>query len=87
MKKEKDDCYIDICVIPPLKETIEGFGDPSGPFARYNEMYAGQAGMLNEVKKDPVGFLLALNERAPFLILCFVFVDLHISEIGVLFYL
>jgi predicted TIM-barrel fold metal-dependent hydrolase len=64
MQKEENDIYIDICVIPPLKETIEGFGDPSGPFARYNEMYAGQADMLSQVKKDPVGFLLGLMDDA-----------------------
>jgi len=64
MKKEQGDVYIDICVIPPLEETLDGFGDPSGPFARYNEMYAGQAGMLNGVKKNPAGFLLGLMDEA-----------------------
>jgi predicted TIM-barrel fold metal-dependent hydrolase len=64
MKKQKGDIYIDICVIPPLKETIDGFGDPSGPFARYSEMYTGQVHMLSEVKKDPVGFLLGLMDDA-----------------------
>ena len=64
MKKQKGDIYIDICVIPPLKETIDGFGDPSGPFARYSEMYVGQVDMLSEVKKNPVGFLLGLMDDA-----------------------
>lgn len=58
------DLVIDMCVIPPLEETIEGFANPSGPFAKYTEMYGGSDGMLTELKEDPVGFLIGLMDEA-----------------------
>ena len=39
MGNSKEMLVIDICVIPPLEETLKGFADPSGEFARYTELY------------------------------------------------
>lgn len=62
----KETGVIDFCVIPPLPETLEGFANPSGPFAKYSELYAGEqsAAMIRELTKDPAGFLLALMDDA-----------------------
>ena len=60
----KDNPVIDVCVIPPLAETLEGFGDPSGDFALYTQLYDGQQGRMDELKADPLGFLLSLMDEA-----------------------
>jgi uncharacterized protein len=64
MKLEKKYPIIDICVIPPLEESIEGFADPDGDFAMYAELYAGPGDMVEVMKKDPLGFLLQLMDDA-----------------------
>ncbi len=66
MNDPKKDLVIDFCVIPPLQETLEGFANPSGPFAKYNELYAGEESkaLIREVMKDPAGFLLGLMDEA-----------------------
>ncbi len=55
---------IDLCVIPPLPETIEGFANPQGPFAKYNEMYKADAQAVEILKSDPLGVLLYLMDEA-----------------------
>jgi predicted TIM-barrel fold metal-dependent hydrolase len=66
MKKSKDTPVIDICVIPPLEETLEGFANPSGDFARYTELYGNEnmEPLLRSIRSDPAGFLLALMDDA-----------------------
>lgn len=53
-----------MCVIPPLPETIEGFANPSGPFAKYNEMYSASQEALEILKSDPFGILIHLMDEA-----------------------
>jgi hypothetical protein len=60
----KKDMIIDMCVIPPLPETIEGFANPSGPFAKYNEMYSASQEALEILKSDPFGILIHLMDEA-----------------------
>ncbi len=57
---------IDVCVIPPLDETMEGFANPSGPFAKYSELYGGEdtGVMVKKIRSDPHGFLLKLMDEA-----------------------
>ena len=57
---------IDICVIPPLEETLKGFANPSGDFARYTELYGNEnmEALLRSIRSDPCGFLLALMDDA-----------------------
>ena len=57
---------IDVCVIPPLPETLEGFGNPEGPFAKYNQLYSDmeKEAAMGAMKSDPAGFLLALMDDA-----------------------
>ncbi|MCP4723370.1 MAG: amidohydrolase [Desulfobacteraceae bacterium] len=55
---------IDMCVIPPLPETIEGFANPTGPFAKYNEMYSASQEALEILKSDPFGILIHLMDEA-----------------------
>jgi len=66
MKESKDMLVIDICVIPPLEETLEGFANPSGDFARYTELYGDEnmESLLRSIRTDPAGFLLALMDGA-----------------------
>jgi len=66
MKESKDMLVIDICVIPPLEETLEGFANPSGDFARYTELYGDEnmESLLRSIRSDPAGFLLALMDGA-----------------------
>jgi predicted TIM-barrel fold metal-dependent hydrolase len=63
---DNQDPVIDFCVLPPLRETLEGFADPSGPFAKYSALYAREAStaLIQEVTKNPVGFLLGLMDDA-----------------------
>lgn len=60
----KKDMIIDMCVIPPLPETIEGFANPTGPFAKYNEMYSASQEALEILKSDPFGILIHLMDEA-----------------------
>lgn len=57
---------IDVCVIPPLPETLEGFANPDGPFAKYNQLYSDEEkeAVMEAMKGDPAGFLLALMDDA-----------------------
>ncbi len=57
---------VDVCVIPPLKETVEGFANPAGPFAKYTELYGDEdkKSMMDAVLDDPGGFLLGLMDEA-----------------------
>ncbi|HDP80226.1 MAG TPA: amidohydrolase, partial [Spirochaetes bacterium] len=57
---------IDVCVIPPLKETLDGFANPEGPFAKYNELYAGSesGSMIEMIRKEPDTFLIRLMDDA-----------------------
>ena len=64
MQKDKNDLIIDMCVIPPLPETIDGFANPEGPFAKYTQMYGGNTAILEELKADAAGFLLRLMDEA-----------------------
>lgn len=60
--KEK---IIDFCVIPPLEETVRGFADAQGTFARYSELYGrDKEQLIQRVLADPVGFLLRLMDEA-----------------------
>jgi len=52
-----------MCVILPLPETIEGFANPSGPFAKYNEMYSANKEALEILKSDPFGILIHLMDE------------------------
>ena len=63
---ESRDIIVDFCVLPPLQETLEGFADPSGPFAKYSALYAREAStvLIQEVTRNPVGFLLGLMDDA-----------------------
>ena len=54
---------IDFCVIPPLPETLDSFANPAGDFARYNQLYAGQAESIEILAADPVGGLLRLMDE------------------------
>ncbi|MCG8566768.1 MAG: amidohydrolase family protein [Desulfobacterales bacterium] len=60
----KNEFILDFCVIPPLPETIEGFANPQGPFAKYNEMYKADADAVEILKSDPLGILLHLMDQA-----------------------
>ena len=60
----KEDMIIDMCVMPPLPETIEGFANPTGPFAKYNEMYSASKEALEILKSDPFGILIHLMDEA-----------------------
>jgi len=62
----KKDEIIDVCVIPPLQETIEGFGDPTGPFAKYNELYSDdeKQSVMDAIMDDPPGFLVNLMDAS-----------------------
>ncbi|MBW1642653.1 MAG: amidohydrolase [Deltaproteobacteria bacterium] len=64
--KKKDKPVIDMCVIPPLEETIEGFANPDGDFAKYADLYGkgNTESFLSSIKSDPVGFLLSLMDDA-----------------------
>ncbi|MBW1849585.1 MAG: amidohydrolase [Deltaproteobacteria bacterium] len=64
--KKKDKLVIDMCVIPPLEETIEGFANPDGDFAKYADLYGkgNTESFLSSIKSDPVGFLLSLMDDA-----------------------
>jgi predicted TIM-barrel fold metal-dependent hydrolase len=64
MSPIKENPVIDICVIPPLEETLEGFANPDGDFAMYNQLYAGQESMIDQLKADPFAFLLNLMDDA-----------------------
>jgi len=57
---------IDVCAIPPLPETLEGFANPNGPFAKYNQLYSDseKEAIMGAMKGDPAGFLLALMDEA-----------------------
>ncbi len=57
---------IDVCVIPPLPETLDGFANPTGPFAKYNQLYSDKEkeSAMRAMKSDPAGFLLALMDDA-----------------------
>ncbi len=58
------DMIIDLCVIPPLEETIEGFANPEGPFAKYNKMYSATSQAIEFLAADPCGVLLHLMDEA-----------------------
>jgi predicted TIM-barrel fold metal-dependent hydrolase len=64
--RHSQDRIVDFCALPPLRETLEGFADPSGPFAKYSALYAREAStaLIQEVTKNPVGFLLGLMDDA-----------------------
>lgn len=62
--KNKQNMIIDFCVIPPLPDTIEGFANPSGPFAKYNEMYSTGEEAVKILKSDPFGILIHLMDEA-----------------------
>jgi predicted TIM-barrel fold metal-dependent hydrolase len=66
MGRRKEIPVIDICVIPPLEETLEGFANPSGDFARYTELYGDETleSLLRSIRSDPGGFLLGLMDDA-----------------------
>ena len=66
MNDEKKNIVIDICVIPPLEETLEGFANPTGDFARYTDMYGDSSmeELLSSIKTNPSGFLLGLMDDA-----------------------
>jgi hypothetical protein len=66
MGHNKEIPVIDICVIPPLEETLEGFANPSGDFARYTDLYGNEnmESLLRSIRTDPAGFLLALMDEA-----------------------
>jgi len=66
MEKSKETLVIDICVIPPLEETLKGFANPSGDFARYTELYGDEnlESLLRSIRSDPGGFLLGLMDDA-----------------------
>ena len=64
MSTKKENPVIDICVIPPLEETLEGFANPDGDFAMYNQLYSGQENMVEQLRADPFAFLLNLMDEA-----------------------
>ena len=66
MTKNKKNMVIDICVIPPLEETLEGFANPTGDFAQYTQMYSKEdmKTLLRTIRSDPAGFLLRLMDDA-----------------------
>ena len=63
---EKKSLIIDFCVIPPLEETLEGFANPAGDFARYTELYGNDSvkSLMKSIREDPDGFLLKLMDDA-----------------------
>lgn len=64
MTTKKRKKIIDVCGIPPLPETVQGFGDATGPFAMYNELYAGKESELlfKKILDDPAGFLIKMMD-------------------------
>jgi predicted TIM-barrel fold metal-dependent hydrolase len=66
MDGKNKELIIDMCVIPPLEETIDGFANPDGDFAKYSELYGkdDMEALIGAIKKDPKGFLLALMDEA-----------------------
>ncbi|NMB65704.1 MAG: amidohydrolase [Spirochaetes bacterium] len=64
MEIVKDLEIIDVCVIPPLQETIDGFANPSGPFSKYNELYSNEqkSSIIEIIRKEPEKFLLKLMD-------------------------
>lgn len=65
-KKRGSDLLIDICVIPPLEETLAGFANPEGNFARYAELYGkgSMDALIKMIQNDPSGFLLKSMDDA-----------------------
>ena len=63
---EKKSLIIDFCVIPPLEETLEGFANPAGDFARYTELYGNDSvkSLMKSIRENPDGFLLKLMDDA-----------------------
>jgi len=66
MTNEKKDLVIDVCGIPPLPETLAGFGDSTGEFSKYNELYSspGMDVFIKKIMEDPTGFLVKLMDDA-----------------------
>lgn len=65
MESTSPNRIVDVCVIPPLPETLDGFGSPDGAFAKYNELYGSEnQALLDAVRKDPAGFLIGLMDDA-----------------------
>ena len=64
--KKKTDLIIDFCVIPPLEETLEGFADPTGDFARYAQLYGKDNidSLTQAIREDPDGFLIRSMDDA-----------------------
>jgi predicted TIM-barrel fold metal-dependent hydrolase len=64
--KKKTDLIIDFCVIPPLEETLEGFADPTGDFARYAQLYGKDNidSLTRAIREDPDGFLIRSMDDA-----------------------
>ena len=65
-KKNDNDIVIDICVIPPLEETLEGFANPEGEFSRYAELYGKESmeTLIRLIRDDPYGFLIQSMDDA-----------------------
>jgi len=66
MEEKKKELIIDFCVIPPLEETLKGFMNPEGEFARYTELYGDKdkEAALQNILENPSGFLLELMDDA-----------------------
>lgn len=66
MKDLNNTEIIDVCVIPPMKETLEGFANPEGDFGKYNELYAdsNSGSMIETIQKEPEKFLIKLMDAA-----------------------
>ncbi|RLB37634.1 MAG: amidohydrolase [Deltaproteobacteria bacterium] len=66
MSDNKTGLVIDICVIPPLEETLEGFANPTGEFAQYSQLYGKKDmdALLRAIRADPASFLLNLMDEA-----------------------
>ncbi len=66
MVKSEKDLIIDICVIPPLAESFEGFADASGDFALYSQLYSSNLDKVEveRMRNEPTSYLLELMDEA-----------------------
>lgn len=66
MDAPRPEVIIDFCVIPPLEETLQGFANPKGGFARYTEIYGAETinALIQGSRQDPAGFLLNAMDAA-----------------------
>jgi len=66
MNKVRDDLIIDVCVVPPLQETLENFHNTSGPFSMYSDLNSDKEKkeLMDSIMDDPATHLIKLMDEA-----------------------